>query len=597
MISVLRRIRMRFESLRVRVKLTLIYLLAGVLPLLFLGMFLIINTRSMEYRSQTAQLEEENKRVRIIVFDIAYLANRIADNIFYDDSIRQILSVQYENTEAVKEAYRHNDLLNKMLDDYMQYSDISIFIDNPTMLTANRYIVVDDAIRAEDWYRAAMDSRGEVAWCIAMPEKQDGYLVLVRKILTNDPAISGVLQIRVSHNFLKLMIGDSTFETKVLLDDHRIFFSTDYKEIGTSMEILPQSNASPNTVSGRVVFEGQNVLAVQNKLRTHNQSSLYFTSVTMNRAADSHINRLTQMLAVIVLISLLLPLVFIWVFVRAFSGRIDFLRGQMSKVAQGNFTVIEDFGANDELGELYADMRFMISSIEALYKEIYAERLTNERLLNEQQSIQFKMLSSQINPHFFFNTLESIRMKALAGGETEVARIIKLLGKSIRHVLEIGDVLVTLESELKYIEIYFEIQAFRFADRIQYRMEISDAVDTAQYRLLPLLIQPIVENAIVHGLEKKAGQGLVTIEITKDGTDMRIAITDNGVGMDKNRQDLVTRQIDGQSRTTSIGLHNIQERIKLYYGSAYGIRLASDAAQGTSVVMTLPGTVPPNDPA
>jgi len=588
MLGVLRKLLGRFDNMKVRVKLALIYCVAGMLPLLFLGVFLIVNTRTMEYRNQVAQLEEENKRVRIIVFNMALLANRVADNVFYDEALRQLLGKQYASEAQAQEACRRNNTLNTIFDDYTQYSDIVIYIDNPTMTTTNRFVVVDDNVRGADWYETAMESRGEVFWCINAEPGKDGYLVLVRKIPTNNPAISGVLQIRASHNFLRLMIGDSTLESKVLLDD-RIFFSADYNDIGNEMEMLAQSVTSVNTVSGRIPFKGDDALAVQTKLRTHNQSGRYFTSVTMNRAADSYINRMTQLHVLIVAISLLLPLVCIGVFVKAFGGRIDFLREQMKKVAAGNFAVIEGYNASDELGELYADMRFMIDSIKALYKEVYAERLKNEKLLNEQQSIQFKMLSSQINPHFFFNTLESIRMQALSGGETEVARIIKLLGKSIRHVLEISDVLVPLESELKYIEIYFEIQAFRFMDRIQYKIEVAEDVDAAGYMLLPLLIQPIVENAIVHGLEKRRGPGLVSMFITSGEAGIQIVVEDDGVGMDQEQQEIVSAQINGQGRTTSIGLHNIQERIKLYYGEAYGIQMTSSADCGTRVTMTLPG--------
>ena len=585
-----RQIVYRYRSLRVRTKLMLIYVLAGMLPILCLGFFLLINTRNLEYEHQLVQLQEENKRVRIIILNAEYLANLAADSIFYDTSIRELISREYENDEQVFEAYRTNRTLRSFRDNYLYFSEIDIYVNNPTMISSDRYTLVNDEIKEEAWYQTAQQSRGEVFWTINPEPQKDGYLILTRKIPTNDPDLFGILQIRLSHNFLKLMINESDLETKLLLDHDRIFFSTDYNEIGKKMEAISQGFFLVNSKTQESGFNNQEALAFQSDLKATNQGNQSISIITMNKDTGKNVKALSWMLILIVSVSFLIPFVFMWVSIKAFSNQIIFLRTQMKKVSAGNFVVVEEKIGNNEIGELYTDLKLMIEGIKNLYSEIYAERLMKEKLINQQQSIKFKMLSSQINPHFFFNTLESIRMKAISNDETEVAHIIMLLGRSIRHVLEIKDGVVSLESELEYIRVYFDIQVFRYGNRIKYEIRIDPNMDTQKYFLLPLLIQPVVENAVIHGLDSIKENGLVVVNIETTGKEIRISVSDNGIGIDQEQSKniLDIEYVQENERTTGIGLHNVQERIKMYYGPEYGIEIDDQVKQGARVTIVLP---------
>ena len=212
-------------------------------------------------------------------------------------------------------------------------------------------------------------------------------------------------------------------------------------------------------------------------------------------------------------------------------------------------------------------------------------------MINSQQKIQFKMLASQINPHFLYNTLETIRMKLICNGDRETANVIKILGKTIRRMLEVRDETVTLASELEYICYYLEIQRFRFGTRIDYEIKISDDVDTKEYCLLPLLLQPIVENAFIHGLEDKEGGGKITIDIRKKEKVLQILVEDNGKGMAPEKCDSLNssmKDVENSSTKNSIGLYNVHQRIILYYGQDYGVDISSCLNAGTRVYINLP---------
>ena len=177
-----------------------------------------------------------------------------------------------------------------------------------------------------------------------------------------------------------------------------------------------------------------------------------------------------------------------------------------------SYNILKSFSGSYELQQAYGDLLVMVDTIEQQKVAMYEAMLNEKQLQNEQQEMEFKMLASQINPHFLYNTLETLRMKAFTAGDREVATGIKLLGKLLRYVLvNIGTTYTTLANELEHIDTYIKIQKIRFDDRVNYTLAVDDGIDTQEYMLLPLLLQPIVENAVVHGLEGVDGLSLIHI--------------------------------------------------------------------------------------
>lgn len=186
-------------------------------------------------------------------------------------------------------------------------------------------------------------------------------------------------------------------------------------------------------------------------------------------------------------------------------------------------------------------------------------------------------------------------MKAFTAEDREVATAVKLLGKSMRYVLEnVGTSFSTLEKELDHVDVYMMIQHLRFGDRILYERKVEEGLDLSAYQILPLLLQPVVENAIVHGMEEKEEGGLITLSVytgTPDRTKLLfIDVEDNGCGMTeevlgKLRRDIEDRDI---SRSKSIGLYNINQRLKLHYGDGYRIHIDARPQTGTIVRLMIP---------
>ena len=152
-------------------------------------------------------------------------------------------------------------------------------------------------------------------------------------------------------------------------------------------------------------------------------------------------------------------------------------------------------------------------------------------LESKQNQIKFKMMASQINPHFLFNALESIRMKAHMKGQSEISNVVRLLGKTMRKNLEAGQRNVTLHNEMDMVRCYLDIQKFRHEDRLKYELLIDPSAE--QMPILPLIIQPLVENAVIHGLENREEGGIVRIKAELLDDQVHVEVIDNGLGNDK----------------------------------------------------------------
>ncbi len=246
-----------------------------------------------------------------------------------------------------------------------------------------------------------------------------------------------------------------------------------------------------------------------------------------------------------------------------------------------------------EINVFYSEeMEKTFSKFFSLFESMNAIKLTNTHA-------EYRALQNQINPHFLYNTLEAIRSDAICEGSDNIANITEALAKFFRYTISNVNNMVTLEAEINNSENYFAIQNYRFGDKINLKINL-DEEDTSilEYEIPKLTLQPIIENAIIHGLEHKVGRGTVEIDITTTEDRLIMKITDDGVGMDENTLNYINErlhEISGQvlikqdnTQRGGIGLVNVNNRIKLQFGEKYGLRIYSIKDFGTSAEITLP---------
>lgn len=290
---------------------------------------------------------------------------------------------------------------------------------------------------------------------------------------------------------------------------------------------------------------------------------------------------------IIVVLSILMSIIIFITFMSNYIKRIIDFQKVMHKAASGDFENLKaNDDSNDEISELYMDLNTLIKNMQNLISTVYEEQVQKEKLYSRQKDVEFKMLASQINPHFLYNTLETIRMKARCNNQLEIEELVKMLAKIMRRNIQVGDKLVTLRSELELVDYYLRIQQYRFGDRIRYNIDVR--CDIEFLKIMPLIIQPIVENAFIHGLETKEGEGKIRIIVERTDR-LVIHVIDNGNGMSQSKLNEINENLNDVSELerSNIGLNNVNQRIKLLYGDEYGIYIDSTEGEGSSVRIEL----------
>lgn len=581
----------------IRRQLYIVYILAVFLPVILIGIFLVGNTYQLLTDYHRDLLESDNLRVRTILFEITTQAYNISEELSFDEEVLSMLKGKYPSEEAFVEVVNaHASIVDNYMYHYTEIGQIDIYCDNPDIYTYKQYQSVDE-VAETDWYQRAV-SQNSVFWKEMKNVDEHGNqywsLCLVRQIPLVNSDYNAVLVIRISDNYLKTRIRSQEYRNSASVDKGVVFYASDREDYGATQLIDIDYDENYFQYIGSKKIKNHTCFVGVSTLRLYQSDSRIYIC-TVNDKSYDNIRSIIETCLIIILLAILVPGILVHFFTTYFTGRVSALRHVMHQASNEDYDFKEIVRGGDELSEAFADLEVMVQKIKEKDALMYKTILNEQELVNEQQKMEFKMLASQINPHFLYNTLETIRMKAYTAGDKEVATAIKLLGKSMRYVLEnSGTAFTSLQDELGHIEIYMKIQKLRFGEKFDYAFVIDEQMEVSKCITLPLLLQPIVENAILHGLEEKETGGMVTIRVThlpEEG--VCIAVSDNGCGMkpemlERLRTDIVTKNPE---KKESIGLYNINQRVKLCYGNAYGITIDSVRDEGTTIALHLPEKV------
>lgn len=265
---------------------------------------------------------------------------------------------------------------------------------------------------------------------------------------------------------------------------------------------------------------------------------------------------------------------------RAISQPIQKLRDSMAKVQEGDFSAtVMEAPEQNEIGSLTRSFNVMIRRIEELMEQ---NRIEQE----QKRKSELKALQSQINPHFLYNTLDSIIWMAEGKKNEEVVLMTSSLAKFLRQSISNEDQQVSIGQEVEYARSYLTIQKMRYKNKLEYEIYLEASIKSCQ--IVKLVLQPIIENAIYHGIKYKKGMGMLTVRGYEKNDCVVLEVADNGVGMDEETLEHIFERHKVNYRSNGVGVYNVQQRLKLYYGNDYGITYQSKKGVGTKAVITIP---------
>lgn len=273
---------------------------------------------------------------------------------------------------------------------------------------------------------------------------------------------------------------------------------------------------------------------------------------------------------------------FIWLshkISRSIGAPICELQAAMERVEEGDLEVVVQTEKDDEIGRLARSFNHMVGNIRELIEKVYLTQLGKKEA-------EFSALQSQINPHFMYNTLETVNMMAILDGSYEISDILTAFGKILRVNLDQKHNIIPLSRELEYINNYLMIVQMR--DKELFSFELMATEEAKACRIPKLTLQPLVENSILHGFKEKMNQRKLRVEATAEAGHLKIVVEDNGKGMTKEKLEYVRQSLELEESMgrSSIGLNNVNERCQLFFGESFCMEIESERGVGTRIVLT-----------
>ena len=443
-------------------------------------------------------------------------------------------------------------------------------------------------IRKLDWYQAAMESPTGIA--VSSSHVQNAikssykWVITLSRVLVNNRtgAKEGLFFIDLNYSAISDLCNNNTIGNKgyifVLDDKGNVIYHPKQQLMygGLHTEHIEEIMACEK--DSLTVRDG-----TERKLYTLSRSQKTGWTV-VGAAYTSELlknNKQARMLYILAAAILILAVFAISsILSREITKPLRRLSESMSRVEKGEFDRANvDVTMENEIGSLGKSYNLMTERIHTLMEEnVYEQK--------QKRKSELKALQAQINPHFLYNTLDSIIWMSEAGQSDEVVEMTSALAKLLRQSISNDHEQVELGQEMEYVKNYLTIQKMRYQDKLEYTVEVDPKV--RHVMIVKLVLQPIVENAIYHGIKYKGSKGTLRIRAFAESEDVCIVIEDNGIGMDETALNIIFDETQKIHKQNGVGVPNVQKRLKLYYGDKYGITYESKVGIGTRATIRIP---------
>ncbi len=483
-----------------------------------------------------------------------------------------------------EQGYLPNDLFIDMLDNHGQF--IFSLSDE------------ENDIAQKVWFQNILSNRGKLLWTTEGLADLEGVmdrneirngLLGARQVLDYYSTKKiGIMFLVIPMQAVESIIGDSMIHSKdkiqVIDQFGYIAYSSELAEIGTRAD---------NNFFASIYLQGKNGKIAK---ETIDGKQMYVSSYTSNYSKwtsvryidiDENLGDLINMQRSILAIGVagvLVSLIFIYSYSYTLSLPIRHLASRLANIKRGKLIPYRGNMKSREVSVLYASYNAMIEDLDKTIKDL------SYRQIRESEA-RLLALKAQFQPHFLYNTLNTIYFYAIKEKQNNVSRMVLSLSELLRYSIQPGSEFIRLKDDLEQLNRFIELQYFRYEDKLNIEIEVAE--ELLDYPVMKLILQPLVENAITHGLEKMKGKPwLIRIQIVKSGDRLHFTIEDNGKGMSPEEMKLALEfQFELDTEKTmhaGVGLPNLQHRIKLIYGDPYGLVLSASTLGGLKVQLEIP---------
>ncbi len=568
--------------MKLRRKILLAIILLVFIPVILMGSISYYSfSRAMENKSNTfywVSLLETDRKLKFALNEVTTVSNSAIAQPLIQQLVKQPnFAVTYEQKQDI------NNLIN-----HPMITSFGLYSKDKLQYQFNEAMSLQE-LKQQSWYGAMEAAEGRPVW-VGPGENgsaASGKPMLIQARLIKDYYSLediGALVIYVKPDILDQVFWDAVTlkQGDILLVNKQgnIVFDKSGSYIGERTEFPFLTQEEPEG-KGYYTTKYQGEPSLITYLPSHNKD-WYLVAITPSKLIASESNSIRNIAIVLVLVSLISAFLFDRFFVRRLVRSIIGAVNGMKRVQQGIFVPITSSVRSEDETDLLVDgFNRMSTQISELIEQVETEQA-------RKKEFELQALVAQINPHFIYNSLESINSLAVLQGNKEISKMVVSLGKLLRISISENQQLITLAMEMEHVRHYLDIQKFRFEEQFDYQIEIPESLK--HYLTQKLIVQPIVENALYHAIEPMKEKGLISITAKEDDRDIMIDVTDNGPGFSLDRLMNLWSKDEGNKnyRGTGVGLRNVHERLRIRFGSRYGILICSSPGHGSTIRIRIP---------
>lgn len=559
-------------------KMILIFIGGVLVPIIFQNYFFYTYTEDNLQNEIGERLEItlENKatKTRENIKDVELLAREYTQNL----QVNQYLDYDYYNDLQYYNNYiQIRDMVITDLKYRSQVRYIKLMTDNPTIFNGGYVKIFGNSMSNEtnDIVVEVFENvEDDVDYHIIISgnrlnKTMENKVSLVKSLNGYSEYSKYEKKIQIDYNlqYLSSLLRDTAFFDDMILIDksNRILVSSDSWQYNGEYKIFDPENLPNNLVIYKKEIDDTPFILC----------GVYNSNIIMDEF--THYRQINFMIA---LAGLVFAAFFVFAITGNISRRINKVVNLSEHIAKGNFVQLDAVdNGDDEFNTLEKSMNIMSHQLEELIEHEYQSKLLQVKMEKETVKSKLLALQSQVKPHFLFNSLESIRLKALANKQVEVANMIKYMAKMFRNLITWDEDIVSLEDEIGFLNEFLKIQKFRFEDEFTYNIHIDN--QAKRWSVPKMIVQPLVENACIHGAKMTSDILCVSISAVVEDQCLIITVEDNGGGMTKKRLCEVKATLESDESCHSVGLYNVYQRLKLSYGNDFRFELDSKLGEGT----------------
>ena len=562
-------------------KLLFLYVVCVLLPLIVTDSVVIYIALHTEEVKQQHMMENDVNAVQFSFSNSIESAASVVKAVDANEYIDNFLNEKYESSLSYFVACNKakNLLFNNNIGG--DSSRMTIYADNETITNGGKFSRLS-SIKDEEWYQYMVQTGCNTCVYTYYDQSRSPVVGAKRKILflrrmnCYGSGCEKVVKIELDYSALVRGLVKMNYESPIYIcSDGKILYSNDGKSSSTGMDFLP------------FIYEDQ--VGYEKEMTVYGKTLQIYALKSKTNIVDSMLQN-APLILLLVLINAVFPLTFMVAINRSLTTRIRELGQAFESVDQDRLVSIACVRGKDEIGALMQNYNRMVDRTNELIQTVYKDRLKKQEMDIARQHAELLALHSQINPHFLFNALESIRMHSIIKQEYETADMVSKLAVMTRQNVDWGEELVEIRREMEFVEAYLGLQKYRFGDRLSYQLDVAE--DCRELRLPKLTVVTFVENACVHGIESKTTPGWIFVRISRDEEELCIEVEDTGDGMDEQTVKILNEKLQNPSieqlkDKSRVGMLNASLRIKMLTSGNYRISIESEQGVGTMIQLRL----------